>query len=135
MIEQLPVIVIDDDELQLQLVERAMQRFHDISVSIYDNGIDGLSRINELADAGQSAIVVLDLQMPQIDGFDILRKMADDDKYACVHVIILSTSDEPADIALARKLGFNRYLVKPTRHDVLFEKIDEIQKLYRKKSN
>ena len=133
MIEQLPVIIIDDDELQLQLVERAMKRFHNLSVSAFNNGADGLKRIDELADAEQSAIILLDLQMPDVAGFDILRKISDNDKYAGIHIIILSTSDEPADIGLARQLGFSNYLVKPTRHDVLFKKIQEIQTRYDKK--
>lgn len=130
MVDKLPVYIIDDDEVQLALVDRVMRKFHNTPVAAINNGKDGLALLHRLADEGEAAIIFLDLNMPEVTGFDILQHVAADAKFQNLYIVVLSTSDEPRDIIFARNLGFTDYLVKPTRHERLNTKIAEINQRY-----
>ena len=135
MAEKLPVYIIDDDEMQLSLVDRVMRKFHNMPVSAVNNGKDGLALLHRLADESEAAIILLDLNMPQVTGFDILKQVAADTKFENLYMVVLSTSDEPSDVAFVRNLGFTDYLVKPTRHEQLNAKLEEINQRYQAKLN
>lgn len=128
--KQLPIIVIDDDPIHLMLIQRLMARLHKLDIEIIQDGALGFERMNELATNGEAAIILLDLNMPTLDGYDILRRFKDEDKYQYVYVVVFSTSDEPEDLQFAYNCGVLGYLVKPTNHKLLRHKIDEITKYH-----
>jgi len=83
---------------------------------------DGLEAIDYFQNQGrfissqqfpQPDIMFLDLKMPGCDGFDVLRWMKERSLVTQVKVLVLSGSSEPQDMALARELGAQDYLVKP----------------------
>ncbi len=62
---------------------------------------------------GHPALVLLDLKLPKLDGFEVLRQIKSDSRLRHVPVVIFSSSREPADIRRAYQLGANAYVVKP----------------------
>src|SRR5262249_44497516 len=58
-------------------------------------------------------LLLLDLNMPRMDGRDVLQAIADDEKLWPVPVVILTTSGSDRDVLAAQKLRFNSYIVKP----------------------
>jgi two-component system response regulator len=59
------------------------------------------------------ALILLDLKLPRIDGFDVLARIRADPRTRWVPVVILSTSNEPQDVARSYALGANAYMRKP----------------------
>lgn len=127
---ELPIIVIDDDIIHLTLINRLLQRFHGLSIEEVKGGQLGLSRLYSLRDSQTPAIVLIDLNMPDIDGYQLLDFVAHEPAFQHIYIIIVSTSDEPEDITYAKQLGFTDYLVKPLNHEHLIEKINSINKHY-----
>ena len=75
-------------------------------------------------DAGRNYLLLLDIRMPGMDGIEALRRIRAEARLKNLPVIILSTTDDPREIALCYELGCSNYLVKP----VEFEKFAEVMK-------
>ncbi len=76
----------------------------------------------------QIALVILDLNLPKIDGMDILKFIKKNSQYSSIPVIILSTSPDQKTIDEAYKNGANGYFVKPSTYDDFVEKIKILKK-------
>lgn len=71
-------------------------------------------------------LVFLDLKLPKLDGFEVLRRLKSDAALRRVPVIVLTSSPEEGDRALSYDLGVNSYLVKPVRFSRFVEVVREI---------
>ncbi|MBO1224516.1 MAG: response regulator [Candidatus Scalindua sediminis] len=74
------------------------------------------------------SLVILDLNLPKIDGMDVLKFIKKNSNYCSVPVIILSTSPDQKTIDEAYKNGANGYFVKPSTYDDFVEKIKILKK-------
>src|SRR5438105_9965026 len=113
------VLFIDDDESVREILIEELNRsgYHGLSAS------DGRQGLEMLAGAAVSpAAVLLDLRMPEVDGFEVLRRYRA--KGGLAPVIALSAMDEPEAVVRAMKLGASDYLVKPLEADALREALD-----------
>jgi len=72
------------------------------------------------------AIVLLDLKLPRVDGFQFLQRMRSDERLKTIPVIILSTSNEPSDIIRSYALGANSYIVKPVEFERFVDAVRSI---------
>ncbi len=68
-------------------------------------------------------VVLLDLKMPRVDGFEVLRRLKESPKTAAVPVIVLTTTDDPREIARCYELGCNVYICKPVEYDAFIEAV------------
>ncbi|MEJ5273635.1 MAG: response regulator, partial [Spirochaetota bacterium] len=66
---------------------------------------------------------LLDIMMPEISGFEVLQKLAEDEKTKDIPVIIISARNQKEDVLQALKLGAKDYMVKPPNVEVLLKKI------------
>lgn len=73
-------------------------------------------------------ILLLDINLPKADGFEVLRRVRDSDKYAKVPVLMFSSSDSPADRSHAAKLGAG-YFRKPPSYDEFLKLGSVLKKL------
>lgn len=71
-------------------------------------------------------LILLDLKMPGIDGFEVLKQLKEADKLKRIPVIILTSSKEEGDRAVSYDLGANSYLVKPVSFDGFLHTVKEI---------
>ncbi len=114
------ILLVEDEESDVFFLRQAMQKagvlnsLHVVS--------DGQEAIDYFKGAGKFAdregfplpsLVLLDLKLPRVMGLDVLKWIRQQSKVAVI-VVILSSSQEEADIATAYRLGANGYLVKPT---------------------
>ena len=74
---------------------------------------DGEEALNALRASLIPALVLLDLKLPRLSGVDILIAIRDDERLAAVPIVILTSSDERADIEACYALGCNAYVRKP----------------------
>ena len=122
------VLVADDDQNDVFFLRRAFDKaglpypVHDVRDG--QEAIDYLSGCNDFKDRSQfplPALLLLDLKMPRVSGFDVLRWLETRQELRDLPVVVLSSSNQPSDIEKAQALGADDYLVKPTQFDELME--------------
>jgi CheY-like chemotaxis protein len=104
-----PRIVYVDDRLEnLKVVEATAAQFK-LDITTVQDGSQALSIIRRV----RPGVVVLDLRMPNIDGWDIARALRADPELASVVIIILTSSGDVLDRKIGNRLGVANYLTKP----------------------
>jgi len=135
MTRQHRILAIDDDPLTLRIVERVLQR-HGYEVYTALNGHDGL----ELARALKPDLVILDIMMPGLDGFQVCRKLREDPETAVITVLMLTArgaidkpASDPVDFAQrvrdqlkGYRVGASDFLTKPVKAAVLVERVQSL---------
>lgn len=128
MTESADILLIDDEPSDVELALHALARFgisdrvkalHDGAEALEYLFCTGRYADREIADAPK--VVLVDLKLPLIDGFEVLRQIRTDRRTRCLPVAILSTSKEDRDIDEAYNLGANSYIVKPIGFDQFIE--------------
>lgn len=118
------LLLVEDNATDEKLAVRAFKRCGMTSeLVIVRDGAEALDYLfatgaHEGRDAHDTpALVLLDLRLPRIGGLDVLARLRADDRTRMVPVVILSTSNEPDDVARGYALGANAYLRKPIDFD------------------
>src|SRR5438105_4749497 len=103
------ILSVDDKAENLYMLE-ALLRGHGHEVDSASNGIDAL----RLAERGNYDIIISDILMPRMDGFQLCRELKKDHRLRCVPFIFYTaTYTDPRDASFALSLGADRFLVKP----------------------
>jgi two-component system cell cycle response regulator DivK len=112
------ILVIEDDPLSARLADLVLgsEGYH---VIIAQNGLLGLKAARETP----PDLVLLDLMLPGLDGFEVLNRMRADPQTANVRVVIVSSKSQPADKETATKIGADAYLTKPYRKGELLDMV------------
>lgn len=110
------ILLVDDDEIDVMNVRRAFERGK-IENPLY-HACDGLAALDMLRDGTVPAarrLVLLDINMPRMNGLEFLRELRADSTLRGISVVVLTTSDEERDRMEAYGLHVAGYLVKPVR--------------------
>ncbi|NGX63626.1 MAG: Transcriptional regulatory protein CseB [Candidatus Anoxychlamydiales bacterium] len=122
------IILIEDEETAAALIKlQAENMGYQLHVEV--DGINGFRAIER----EKPDLVILDIMLPGLNGFDIVRKIKNQADLKKIQVIVLSEKKEELDIVLALELGADDYITKPFSVKILFSKIKAI--LRRKKEN
>jgi CheY-like chemotaxis protein len=116
------VLVIDDNLSNLRLVERILEVRPAITILAAQQGRMGL----ELAQQHRPDLILLDLQLPDLPGEEVLRWLQGDPATAAIPVIIFSADATPGRIARLRQAGVTDYLTKPFRVAMFLARIDAV---------
>lgn len=105
-----------DDDLDDKAWVSEANKLLNFSLDIYfvENGREVFEYLNKIDDT--PALIVLDLNMPELDGRQTLRKLKANEKYKDIPVAIVTTSSNKVDIEICTRLGASMYLVKPDSH-------------------
>lgn len=71
-------------------------------------------------------LIILDIQMPDMNGFDVLRIIKKDQVYKAIPIVILTTSNSIFDVNRSYELGANSYVTKPVDYDQFIQRIKEV---------
>jgi CheY-like chemotaxis protein len=113
--DRLGILIVDDDPDHLFLSRRLMERAGmEFSITTAAGGCLAVAHLTQACEGAcpPPALVFLDINMPEMNGFDVLRWIRAKAELAQVRVIILSSSDDPRDAIQATELGANGYLIK-----------------------
>jgi two-component system, chemotaxis family, chemotaxis protein CheY len=116
------VLVVDDSETVRQQLGDALGQAG-LEVVEASDGIEGLERVAEHPDL---AILVLDVNMPRLNGLDMLDRLKEDPKTASLPVLILTTEAQSSFVARAKKSGAKAWLIKPVKMEMF---VDVVRKL------
>lgn len=119
------ILLVDDDNAAVLLTRIALEESRLRAELLTAGGV--AEAMQRLADADRPDLVLLDLNLRDGTGHDILAAMKSERSLAAIPVVILSTSSSPADVNLARERGADRYLVKPTEFDEFIDAINALE--------
>jgi CheY-like chemotaxis protein len=112
--EQLNILLVEDDEVDVMTVKRAFRQNH-ITNPLYvaHDGVEALEKLRGEEIPRGRRIVLLDLNMPRMNGIEFLQEVRKDPELASTPVIVLTTSNDDQDKVRAYNLNVAGYLVKP----------------------
>lgn len=131
------VLLADDNKDHLFLIERALNDIPEANfdVSKVENGVEVLDFVfkrGEYESNPRPHLILLDLKMPKLDGFEVLEKLKGDADLRTIPVVVLSSSDRQEDINAAYRLGGNSYVRKPAGPLGLREGLERISTFWTK---
>ena len=110
----LNILLVEDDEIDVMNVKRAFQKNHIANpLFVAENGLEALEKLRNGEVPQGRRIVLLDLNMPKMNGIEFLRELRNDPALAATPVIVLTTSNNDRDKIEAYNLNVAGYLVKP----------------------
>ncbi|MDP3822751.1 MAG: PAS domain S-box protein [Burkholderiales bacterium] len=115
------LLCVEDNPANLMLVEKLLERRPDIRLLSARDGQEGI----EMARAAQPDVILMDINLPGINGVQAMRILADDTATAHIPVIALSANAMPRDIEKGMEAGFFRYLTKPIKVAQFMDTLDE----------
>ena len=111
---KLNVLLVDDDELDVMNVQRAFRKNNIQSpLTVAHDGLEGLARLRDGSVPAGRRLVLLDLNMPRMNGIEFLRELRADPALRSTSVVVLTTSGEDRDRVEAYDLNVAGYLIKP----------------------
>jgi CheY-like chemotaxis protein len=124
------LLYVEDNPANLKLVEQIIARHPDIRLLTAVNGNSGI----EIARVSQPDVVLMDINLPGLNGFEALEIMRSDPATAHIPVIAISANAMPLDIERGLKAGFFRYIIKPIKVNEFMEALDLALEFAKKKS-
>ena len=124
------LLVAEDNRGDFVLLTRTLTKMSiDCNVVRAENGKDTIDYLSNCGDPPRPTCpshVILDLKMPALNGFEVLRWLRSKEQYHDLPVIVFSSSSIDADMAKAENLGVDAYLVKPAGLDELAQVVEKI---------
>jgi len=101
------ILIIEDEEIVLGLLQKKLSQ-EGYEVSVARDGEEGLKKMTEI----KPDLVLLDIIMPKMSGFEVMEEMQKDSGLKKIPVIVVSNSGQPVEIDKVRELGAKDWLIK-----------------------
>lgn len=101
------ILIVEDNRVLVKMYEMKL-KLEQFEVEIAYNGVEGLEKLKSFL----PNLILLDLAMPKMDGFEFLQKMMADPKLKKIPVVVLTNLGQESDIKRAKDLGAKDYLIK-----------------------
>ncbi|MEN6330827.1 MAG: response regulator [Smithella sp.] len=128
---EITILLIEDDPGHARLIEKNLKRYVTnkiIRLSDGQQAVDFLFSEGEYAQSVRPSplMVLLDLNMPVIDGYEVLRRMKKEDRTKKIPVIVLTSTDDIREVSRCYDLGCNVYIVKPVDYEKFSEAMQKL---------
>ena|SRR3989344_1257758 len=101
------ILLLEDEELMIDLLERKLTQ-EGYEVSVAKDGVEGLEKMKKT----KPDIVLLDIIMPRMGGFEVMEEMVKNGELKKIPVIVISNSGQPVELDRAKRLGAKDWLIK-----------------------
>ena len=136
--ETQPILLVEDSDDDFEATIRAFKKSNNLANPVYrcEDGQDALDYLirkgeySNAADSPRPSIIMLDLNLPGIDGRKVLAIIKSTPELCTIPVVVLTTSDDSRDIADCYAKGANTYIRKPVGLDNLFEAIRRLEEFW-----
>jgi CheY-like chemotaxis protein len=131
-VQEVSILLVEDDPGHARLIEKNLRRSN-ITNAIVKAG-DGQQALDYLFGEGRHAgderpsplLVLLDLNLPVLDGYQVLKRMKADERTRRIPVIVLTTTDDGREVTRCYELGCNVYMTKPVDYEQFSDAIRKI---------
>lgn len=121
------LLFVDDDPLAEMTLRRAFRRLEiESPLTIAHDGLEALELLRDPYFPLERSVILLDLNMPRMDGIELLKELRADPELATVPVVMMTTSDDQRDLAAAYGAGASGYFVKPVSFADFVEQVRTI---------
>jgi CheY-like chemotaxis protein len=126
------ILLVEDDPGHARLIEKNLRRSgisnELVTVSDGQQALDYLHGEGDYAGTGRASplLVLLDLNLPVLDGYQVLKRMKADERTKRIPVIILTTTDDTREVSRCYDLGCNVYITKPVDYQEFSDAIRKI---------
>jgi CheY-like chemotaxis protein len=130
--EELVVLLVEDDEGHASLVQRNLKRSGIANEIVHvrdgQDAIDFLWRQGAYSSRNKEGplLLLLDINMPRVDGIEVLRRVKSDETMSKIPVIMLTTTDDPREVKRCYELGCSIYVTKPVAYDDFVEAVKRL---------
>jgi len=131
--DRVDILLVEDNSSDADLTTRALVHggFRERILRVHD-GVEALDFISGTGDyqtrdtRHPPKLVLLDLKMPRLDGFDVLRELKADERTRSIPVVVLTCSNQSRDVAESYRIGANGYVIKPIDFIKLSQTVSQI---------
>jgi CheY-like chemotaxis protein len=131
-IQDVTILLVEDDPGHTRLIEKNLRRANiKNEIAFATNGQEALDYLfceGTYANNKHTShlLVMLDLNMPVLDGYQVLERMKKDERTKCIPVVILTTTDDSREVRRCYELGCNVYITKPVDYEQFSEAIRKL---------
>lgn len=124
-----PILLVEDNPMDLDLTLRAFARRKFANeVQIARDGEEALAWLPRWDEgAAQPAVILLDINLPKVNGLEVLQHLKAHERYRRIPVVVLTSSREDRDLRTAYDLGANSYIEKPVSFSKFIEVAEHIE--------
>ncbi|MBN1348122.1 response regulator [candidate division KSB1 bacterium] len=132
MKQEVKIIIAEDDDGHAALIQRNLKRAGVLNDIIrFPDGQETLDYLFQRSEYknrvnGIPLLLLLDIKMPKIDGVEVLRQIKADSRMRKIPVIMITTTDDPREVAKCHELGCSNYITKPIDYDKFVEAIRKL---------
>lgn len=113
------VLIVDDNAQNLELLEAYMDDVPEVEVLTATNGLEALQQVSDAS----PDLILLDIMMPKMSGFEVCKKIKADPKTRDIIVIMVTALNETSDVERAAECGSDDYLAKPIDRQALIRQV------------
>ena len=133
-VEVIDVLLVEDDPGDVLMTREAFEH-HKLrnNLHVVADGVEALQflrREGEHADAPRPGLVLLDLNLPRMDGREVLAEIKSDESLRSIPVVVLTTSEAEEDILRSYSLHANAYVTKPVDFDRFIDVVRQIDEFF-----
>lgn len=127
-----PILLVEDNPKDIELTLAALAKCQLANeIVVVRDGAEALDYIHRSGqyrsrEAGDPAVVLLDLKLPKVDGLEVLEIVKRDPDRRRIPVVMLTSSREESDLVRSYELGVNAFVVKPVDFNAFFEAIQDL---------
>jgi CheY-like chemotaxis protein len=127
----LNILLVEDDEVDVMNVRRAFER-NNVSNPLFvaGNGLEALEMLRDGTVPRERRLILLDLNMPKMNGIEFLQELRADPELASAPVVVLTTSNDDQDKIDAYNLNVAGYLLKPVTFSNFCERMTTLNKYW-----
>ena len=130
MIKKRSILLVEDDIVDVMIVKRAFKDM-DVqnSLNSVSNGEEALVFLDD-SNNEPTGLILLDLNMPKMDGFELMKRLNQSDKYRTIPVIVMTTSNSETDRYESFNNGIAGYMVKPVDYCEVLKMVATIKEFW-----
>jgi CheY-like chemotaxis protein len=117
------VLIVDDSESAMAALEVALLAIPGLAVLTATSGAEALRILNG---SNQVAAVITDLNMPRMDGYELIRRLRSDERLSATPVVVISADTDPTTPGRVAQLGISAYFAKPFSPAEVRRKLEQI---------
>jgi two-component system, chemotaxis family, response regulator Rcp1 len=128
------ILIIDDSPSDAELAVQAFRQSKmSNEITVVTDGKEALSyllKMGKYADAVRPDLILLDLNLPKVDGYSVLKEIKQDESLKSIPVVILTTSEDEKDVQAAYRLQASAFITKPVDFVKFVSVAKDIQQFY-----